>query len=716
MADVQDLIVRLTMENGQYVAAVKKTDKENEKAKKSTNSLRDGVNRLRLGYIAVAGILTGVIARGFIKLISLASDAEETAQKFGVVFRTNLEGANRAVKDLNTSYGLSNLEAKKLLSSTGDLLSGFGFTAEQTLDLSTKVQKLGADLASFTNLEGGAKQASEALTKALLGERESVKTLGIAILESDVKAKVKALEVAGKFTNETERQKKAIATLEIALSQSANAIGDFKRSESSFANQSRILRGRLEDLAITMGEKLLPFATKLVSIFSDIANGTTDIKIATNEYNNSVAEYAKAQEAVNKLVTDGKKNTVEYKTAINSLILALSIQINKSRFLKTEIALLNNEIKKSPKEVEALENQIQSLSDKAKKFSQNARNLSGKQGAISKFLLGDDAVTAKSFIKQQTAVLELIKSKQEEINKINEKEKELLEARNALQSKLNVVKTEGNQKEIEEITELSDKQQAQFDKFVEDEKTKTDVLIEEGQKIKDFLVAGSEEEAAIIKKLAELRKLKIKEDLEQTRSAALEKTAIILNNFKLSTGLANAGFDLASAIIEKTAKGDAAAQLKKEEQLRAFFFLSKGLALAEMIAKTALGISNAFTFPAPAIPGAVAAAAIAGATGTAAIVASTIPEFEHGGVISGLNGKGPGNEDGIIAAQNGESVLNRQATAVLGEDAINALNSGKSGGSQNVTININGGDINEVEGVMNKYFKSFGGARQLAIG
>lgn len=223
----------------------------------STINFAAGLSVARQAFGAVRAVVGG--------LISELSDSEETANKFGVVFKQTSAEANAAVSDLASNFGLAKTEAQDLLAATGDLLSGFGFTSDLTLSLSRDVQKLAVDLASFTNFSGGARGASEALTKALLGERESVKALGIAILEEDVKARVKQLEAMGRFTDETERQRKAIATLTIAQEQSKNAIGDFERSQDSFANQSRILNAALKDLRIELGEALLPAVTSLVS-------------------------------------------------------------------------------------------------------------------------------------------------------------------------------------------------------------------------------------------------------------------------------------------------------------------------------------------------------------------------------------------------------------------------------------------------------------------
>lgn len=207
---------------------------------------------------------TAAVGGFFAKIISDASEAEETVNKFNVVFAQSADAAGAAARNLADNFGLSTQAAQGLLGDTGDLLTGFGFASDAALELSNGVQELAVDLASFTNFSGGAEGASAALTKALLGERESVKALGISIQEADVQAKVLELTQQG-LTFETERQAKAYATLQIAIGQSQNAIGDFARSQSSFANQSRILQAQLSNLSVSLGNLLLPAATRLTT-------------------------------------------------------------------------------------------------------------------------------------------------------------------------------------------------------------------------------------------------------------------------------------------------------------------------------------------------------------------------------------------------------------------------------------------------------------------
>jgi len=221
--------------------------------------MRTSKNIVRSARNMVVGV--GAAAAGGFGLVKVASDAEEINSKFNVVFSDIMTQANAMAHTLDQSYGLARSEAEKLLSNTGDLLSGFGFTQQAALDLSSDVNKLAADLGSFQNVDVAS--ASNAITKALLGEREAIKQLGISILEKDVQDQM-ALNTVKGLTFETERQAKAYATLQLAQEQSKNAIGDFARTQESFANQLKEFKADLHDTAVEAGQVLLPVASELL--------------------------------------------------------------------------------------------------------------------------------------------------------------------------------------------------------------------------------------------------------------------------------------------------------------------------------------------------------------------------------------------------------------------------------------------------------------------
>ena len=219
--------------------------------------------------------------------VKMASDFEETDSKFKTVFSSIEEQAESTAQTFRESFGLSALSAKELLSSTGDLLVGFGFTEESALNLSTQVNELAVDLASFTNFSGGAKGASEALTKALLGERESIKSLGIAITETDLK---KFAADQGLVWKELDRVAKANITFQLATKQSSKAIGDFERTQGSLANQTRQLQENLKELGVEFGTILIPLAQELVSALREMSAFMMGLSDETKE---NIVKFAK---------------------------------------------------------------------------------------------------------------------------------------------------------------------------------------------------------------------------------------------------------------------------------------------------------------------------------------------------------------------------------------------------------------------------------------
>lgn len=244
------------------------TNDELKEAEDRSGRAKKGLSGL--GGAAVIAAITAAavgVAKLSKELVLAASDAEETANKFNVVFR-GLDSAGDAAENLAKSYGLSRTASQGLLADTADLLQGFGVSKDESLELSEQVQQLAVDLASFTNFSGGAEGASQALTKALLGERESVKALGIAITETELK---RFAEEQGLVFEELGKAEKAFLTFDLAVQQSQNAIGDFARSQDSFANQTRIAQANIDDLKVTLGQGLLPIANLGVKAFNEIA-------------------------------------------------------------------------------------------------------------------------------------------------------------------------------------------------------------------------------------------------------------------------------------------------------------------------------------------------------------------------------------------------------------------------------------------------------------
>lgn len=232
-------------------------------------------NIFQSAWLRAAAAVTTVIiavrkAFSFAKEVkNAARDAEETENKFLTVFENIQDKARSTASVLATSYGMANSTAQNLLGSTGDLLVGFGFTEDAALGLSKRVNELAVDLASFQNIEGGTERASEALTKAILGETESAKALGI-VIRQDTKEFKDSVEAIQKSRGVNEKQARSIVILEEAYKQSKKAVGDFARTHDQLANQERIAKEEAKKFREEIGRNLQPTflsATKLAIKF-----------------------------------------------------------------------------------------------------------------------------------------------------------------------------------------------------------------------------------------------------------------------------------------------------------------------------------------------------------------------------------------------------------------------------------------------------------------
>ena len=239
--DIGTISGSVTLKDGGYRKTLKNMESD-------SNDTFKRIASFAAGFLSV----TALVQFGK-KSIQTFSDLEEATSKFGVVFSGVMSKAEAGMNRLIDKYHFSELGAREMLSGTGDLLTGFGFAQDTAFDYAQQVAELGADLASFSNYQGGAKGAAEALTKGMLGETESMKALGIVIRQDDAEFR-NMVETLKQTKGYTEQQAKAEAVLATAIKQSKNAIGDYQRTADSLSNQMRRTGNIAQDALSAVGE------------------------------------------------------------------------------------------------------------------------------------------------------------------------------------------------------------------------------------------------------------------------------------------------------------------------------------------------------------------------------------------------------------------------------------------------------------------------------
>lgn len=224
------------------------------------NAIKTAGKTMAIG-VAAAGTAAGVLG---VKALEMGADAEEMLNKYNVVFSGMTDTVDKWATEYAKSVGRSTFDTKEYLSNIADLQIGLGMTKDEAFDLSKKIVTLGTDLASFNNLQDD--EAIDALSKAMLGEAESAKKLGLLLNVDRVKAYA---EAQGLVWKEVTDAQKAQLVYNLALEQSENATGDAERSAESYTNQMKALKLSIKDSATELGMKLIPVATKLVRFINN---------------------------------------------------------------------------------------------------------------------------------------------------------------------------------------------------------------------------------------------------------------------------------------------------------------------------------------------------------------------------------------------------------------------------------------------------------------
>ena len=199
-----------------------------DKSLKNANKSADDTGKkfAGLGGMIAKTFTIGAVVMFGKTIVKAGSDAQETAQKFGVVFSSIQSDAQKTAKSLAQEFNFSNNAAMELLAGTGNLLEGLGYTQTEALKMAESIAQLGSDLTSMNNYAGGAAEATRILTKALLGERDALQALDLKVSDDQLRAYAKSLGTTWDALTQAE---KAQITFNIITAQSANAIGDVER-------------------------------------------------------------------------------------------------------------------------------------------------------------------------------------------------------------------------------------------------------------------------------------------------------------------------------------------------------------------------------------------------------------------------------------------------------------------------------------------------------
>lgn len=259
---VGQIALELGIDSSQIVNQL--TGASNKAAKQAT-SIFSG-----MGKKIAAGLSIAAFTKFTKDCLEVGSNVTEVQNVVDTAFKDLSGQADQWASNAMTNFGLSELSAKKYMGVFGQMSNAMGITGQAALDMAEDVTGLTGDVASFYNLSTD--EAYTKLKSIWTGETETLKDLGVVMTQTNLDQY--ALNNGfGKTTAKMTEQEKVMLRYQYVTSALSNATGDFVKTQDSWANQTRILSLRFEQLKASLGKGFIALFTPILRGFNNLLAG-----------------------------------------------------------------------------------------------------------------------------------------------------------------------------------------------------------------------------------------------------------------------------------------------------------------------------------------------------------------------------------------------------------------------------------------------------------
>ena len=303
----------------------------NKGIKNASNTIKSsGIeNSLKkIGKLAVAAFSIKAIVNFGKECINLGSDLTEVQNVVDVTFGNLNTEVNRFAENAITQFGLGQTVTKKYVGTFGAMAKAFNFSNKEALVMSETLTGLTGDVASFYNLSSD--EAYTKLKSVFTGETETLKDLGVVMTQNALDQYALA-NGYGKTTSKMSEQEKVALRYKFVLDKLSIANGDFARTSDSWANQTRVLSLRFNELKATLGQGFINMFTPIVKginwvlaklqvlanafkLFTEMIFGNAGGDNGESTVSNLATDASNAKDAVSGIGDSAKKSAKDLKS------------------------------------------------------------------------------------------------------------------------------------------------------------------------------------------------------------------------------------------------------------------------------------------------------------------------------------------------------------------------------------------------------------------
>jgi len=200
-----------------------------------------------------------------INAVKMAGTLEQSVGAIDTVFKGNSDQMHEWSKSAQTTVGLTRNEFNELGTLIGTQLKNGGTAMDELAPKTNKLIGLGADLSSMFG--GTSKEAVEALSSALKGERDPIERYGVSLTQAKIDAEAAALgfkKVGGALSTEATQA----ATLSLIMKQTADAHGNFAKESGTMQGQLQRADATWKNIQTTIGGLFLPVITTVMTFIN----------------------------------------------------------------------------------------------------------------------------------------------------------------------------------------------------------------------------------------------------------------------------------------------------------------------------------------------------------------------------------------------------------------------------------------------------------------
>ena len=245
----------VTADNKQFKKGMGETERVAKKTSKNT-----GASFKKMGGVIKAAASAAIVAIS-VKMVGalhrLTKQMGLMSFKATAVFGLYRKDIEAMADETAAAMGLTKTEFVNAAAGIQDLLIPIGFARKEATGMTKDLIALSGAMSAWTGGTISAADVGRTFSKALLGEREELKTLGIAISEAEVKARLLEKGQA-KLTGQTLAQAKAQITLELITEKSTDAQAAFAEEQDNIVIASAEATANIRSMAESMALILTP--------------------------------------------------------------------------------------------------------------------------------------------------------------------------------------------------------------------------------------------------------------------------------------------------------------------------------------------------------------------------------------------------------------------------------------------------------------------------